>query len=132
MGLLFLIHPLEKATLLYGGLGVIAGALFVYNMSKGLRFTIEGNNLYYQINPYLSLLLTGLILARIVMKLPVILYLTAWLDATNKPSLNLAYTSSMMDPASFFLITMLFAYFVGSSCWIFYKGRRIYRSMRNI
>lgn len=127
MGLLFLIHPLEKASILCGGLGVMAGALIVYIMSKGLRFTKEGDNLYYQINPYLGLFLVLLILARVFMKLPLILYLTAWLDASKKPPLNLSYTSSIMDPVSFFIIMMLFAYFVGSSCWIFYKGSKTIR-----
>lgn len=127
LGLLFLTHPLEKATILHGGLGGAAGALFVYIMSKGLRFTKEGDTLYYQINPFLSLFLTGLVLMRILMKLPIFLYLTAWLDAPHKPPLDLSYTSSMMDPASFFIMMMLFAYIVGSSSWIFFKGRTMFR-----
>ncbi len=127
MGLLFLIHPLEKATILYGGIGGVAGALFVYVMCNGLHFTIEGDNLYYQINPYLSMFLVGLVFIRIVMKLPEILYLTAWLDASDKPPLDLSNTYRIMDPASFLIIMMLFVYFVGSSCWIYYRGSRITR-----
>lgn len=127
MGLVFIIHPLERETILYGGIGVAAGALFVYIMSNGTLFEREGDNLYYKINPFLSLFLVGLILTRIVMKLPVILYLTAWLDASDKPPLDLTSTNKIIDPVSLLIIMTLFTYFVGSSCWIYCRGRKMMR-----